>query len=112
MSKPVEIIKDAKILRIQILHRRIDGENYILNALLEGDYFSSEVSLVELDFENVEYLNSLGITEFINIHRKFNASNPESVEFKFINVDAHIYGILELVEMHKIAEIILKKSEG
>ena len=113
MNPQVEISRDGSVLKIKILHNRIDGDNHIIHALEKGNFIQDDVAKLEFDFEKVEYLNSLGITEFININRKFpSGSKKKKSKFVFLNVSAHIYGILELVEMHKMAEIHLKNSAG
>jgi len=107
----VEINQEGNTLKISINDKRIDGDNHIMNALKEGNFIRPEIECLEFDFYSVEYLNSLGITEFVNINRSF--SNPEKkkkTKFKFLNVSSHIYAILELVEMHKMAEIQMKHS--
>lgn len=101
----VTIEKQEETLKIKVHHPRMDGENHILNALKEGGYFTPDIRLVELDFNNVEYINSLGITEIINIHRNFADATGNQVRFCFINVGRKVIAVLELVEVQKIAEI-------
>ena len=113
MNSQTEISRDGSKLIIKILHNRIDGDNHIIHALEKGNFIQEDIESLEFDFDRVEYLNSLGITEFININRKFPVKGKrKKSKFVFLNVSAHIYGILELVEMHKMAEIHLKHSAG
>jgi len=101
----VQIEKRDDALHVKIKHPRIDGENLILAALDEqGLLTKPEYAVLELDLGEVEYLNSLGITEFVNIHRRLRTA-PESVGLRLINVDKKVNAILELVEIQKIAEI-------
>ena len=83
MSSAVEISKEESILKIAILHKRIDGDNHIIHALEKGNFIQSDINILEFDFNQVEYLNSLGIAEFININRKF--TFPEKRKIKFIS---------------------------
>ena len=105
----VEIAKIGTSLKIKIHHHRLDGDNFIYNGLKNENHFTNDIELVEIDFEPVEFINSLGITELVNIHRKFSEINYGKTNFRFINVDKKVNAILELVEIQKIAEIILKK---
>ncbi len=102
----VDITKEGTRIKIKVNHSRIDGENTMIGALKAGNYFSPDVTQVDFDFEAVGYINSLGITEVINIHRNFNEAASDKVKFRFINVDRKVLAILDLVEMKKIAEII------
>lgn len=105
----VTIKKNATTVEIGINEPRIDGMNHILAAIQSGNFLNPTVRQVDLDFHAVEYLNSLGITEIINIHRSFTDVTGGNVRFRFINVDFKVRSILELVEIQKIAEIIPKK---
>ncbi len=104
----VTIEKEGSTLRIIVHHPRLDGENQILNEIKKGNYFSPDIQLVELDFDRVEYINSLGISEIINIHRNFSDASGGKAKFRFKNLDRKVLAILELVEIQKIAEILPK----
>lgn len=102
----VFIEKGDDALYVKINHPRIDGENLILKALEnDGRLEDPDYSVLELDLASVEYLNSLGITEFVNIRRRFR-NGPRDVSMRLINVDKRVQAILELVEIQKIAEIV------
>lgn len=101
----IEIRQEGALLRIRILAQRLDGDNEILAAIKNGNYKIDRTELVEVDFSPVEFINSLGITELVNIHRLFAEANPEGVRLRFLNVDKKVNAILELVEIQKIAEI-------
>ncbi len=105
----IEVQKDGPSLSVRVMHQRLDGDNLIYNAIKNNDYFSSEIEDVIIDFDSVEYINSLGITELVNIHRKYTDTSYGKVNFKFLNVDKKVNAILELVEIHKIADIEVKK---
>ncbi len=107
---PVRIEKRGRNLYVEVTHPRIDGENHILRALQEGNYFRGEFEYVDIDLEHVEYLNSLGITEFVNIHRRF-IDEGNTTRLRLLNVERKVNAILELVEMQKIADIELKTEE-
>jgi len=106
-----EVIREGPVIRVRILHPRLDGNNYIVSALKAAGHISSEIGTVEMDFAKVEYLNSLGITELVTIHRLFQEQSRGKTTFRFLNVDRKIRVILELVEIQKIAEIEPKPAQ-
>lgn len=106
----VEVKREGKSLFVRVLFPRIDGENFIVNAVKEKNLIAQDIELVEIDLDAVEYLNSLGITEFVNIHRMFTDITRGKTKFRFTNVDRKVKAILELVEVQKIAEIISKTT--
>jgi len=107
--KFVEIEKSDNELLIKTLAQRLDGDNYILNALLDGNFFHSDYDGIELDLFSVEFINSLGITELVNLHRKFTEGKKSPSPIRFINVDRKVNAILELVDFHKVVEISVKE---
>ncbi len=106
----MKIEQTGNTLLVQLDVPRIDGENSIIAILDSGKYFKSEVSKVIIDFNSVEYINSLGITEIINIHRKFSEHGPGKVDFQFINLTPKVMNILSLIEIEKIAEVHPKEE--
>ncbi len=107
---PVEIEKRGRVIYVLVKYPRVDGENYILRSLSEGGYFQSDLAAIEIDLANVEHLNSLGITEFVSIHRRIQDAADGETRLRLINVDRKVNAILELVEMHKIADVHLKEE--
>jgi anti-anti-sigma regulatory factor len=101
-----EIHKDGTTLILRAVYPRLDGGNHLLNALKSGPWLEGDVEAVEIDFGDVEYLNSLGITELVTIHRLVQEQTRGKTRFRFFNVDRKIRTILELVEVQKIAEIV------
>lgn len=101
----VSIRKYPHKVEIRIGTERLDGENDILEAINKETDLARDIHDLIIDFENVSYINSLGISELINIHRIFSDANKGSTHLHFINVDRKVRAILELVDMHKIAEI-------
>lgn len=106
----VQINREADVVSVLVKHPRIDGENYILRALTEGNYFQSGIRVIEIDLASVEHLNSLGITEFVSIHRRIEEFSDGETVLRLINVERKVNAILDLVEMHKIAEIQLRED--
>lgn len=108
MAVTVDYLGDT--LRVQIIHPRIEGKNYIFEALVEDASLSKDVSRIKIDMEGVEYINSLGIAELISIHRFYDRTNNGQTRIIFKNVDPKIASIFRMVEMEKICEIIEKAS--
>ena len=101
----LKIEKQGNNLLIRLFHPRVDGDNLILKELEIGNYQTEPVENPIIDMAEIEYINSLGITELINIHRKFTEKNPEAFRLQLRNVDRKIATILELVDIHRIADI-------
>ncbi|MCB1171064.1 MAG: STAS domain-containing protein [Leptospiraceae bacterium] len=101
----LKIEKQGNNLLIRLFHPRVDGDNLILKELEVGNYQAEPVENLIIDMAEIEYINSLGITELINIHRKFTEKNPEGFRLQLRNVDRKIATILELVDIHRIADI-------
>ena len=104
----IEIREEAGTVHVRVQQQRLDGDNDILNALKRGNFFGPALRLLEIDFEPVEFINSLGITELVNIHRHCLEQHPDGVEFRFLNVDKKVNAILELVDIQTFAEIHVK----
>lgn len=96
----IEIEQHNRTLYVRLLDPRLEGENEVVDALKE--YAEVDLERVEMDFGQVEYMNSRGITELVSIYRTF---NPEKTKLKFLNVRGRVRHIMDLVELHHIAEI-------
>jgi anti-anti-sigma factor len=96
----IEMEQHNRTLYVRLLDSRLEGENEVADALKE--YTAVDLERVEIDFARVEYMNSRGITELVSIYRAF---NPEKTKLKFLNVRGRVRHIMDLVELHHIAEI-------
>ena len=95
-------------LYIRALGERLDGSNQILETMEENGLFRNSYSKVELDMARVEFINSLGITELVDMQRRFTDNMQRKTTLHFTNVDPKVNAILELVEFHRVAKISLK----
>lgn len=102
-----EISNSQNILNIKIENAQVEGDQEVLNELLEKGYNEQKISKVVFDFENVEYINSLGIAEFIAIMKYF-SQEKRKIKYKFINVDKKIGKIFKMVELGNLADIETK----
>ncbi len=100
--------KTGTTLRLKISEPRIEGDNSLVSFLNAGKYISSDLEVLELDLADVEYINSPGISELINLNRNLQEATNERARMVFLNVDQRVNSILELVEVTKIAEIHVK----
>ncbi len=96
----VDIEQNNRTLYVRLLDPRLEGEHEVVDALKA--YTSMDLERVELDFASVEYMNSRGITELVSIYRSFNA---DKTRLHFLNVRGRVRHIMELDELHHIAEI-------
>lgn len=116
----VDIKRKDDQLILRLLHPRIDGSNHMLDAMTEflGPDALSEsapsavagLTEIEINFVDVIYLNSMGITELVNIYRLLTDRSRGRIHFRFINVGNRIHSILELVEFTKLADV--QKAEA
>lgn len=94
-------------LTIQPENDRQEGEQDILNGIIETDFSDSLIDKVVFNFDKVVYINSLGIAEFISL-MKYLGGSFDKVKFKFINVDKKIAKIFKMVELSNLADIDTK----
>jgi anti-anti-sigma regulatory factor len=114
----VDIKRKDNQLNLQLLHPRIDGSNHMLDAMTEflgPEALSDNAAVaglteIEIDFAAVTYLNSMGITELVNLYRLGTDRSRGRIQFRFINVSNRIHSILELVEFTKLADV--QKTEA
>ncbi|MDH4262800.1 MAG: STAS domain-containing protein [Spirochaetia bacterium] len=102
MIADVEFIQDA--VKIKINETKIDGQNSIFELLIEKKILTKKIEKIIIDFENVIYINSLGIAEFISLMRYYSEKRPK-MKYKFINVDKKISKIFKMIELDNIADI-------
>lgn len=101
----MKIEKKDNILKVDIDLKRIEGQNQIFEQLLEMKPPVAQIQQIEFDLARVDYINSLGIAEFISIYRYFNDESKENFRFIFHNVAPEIAQIFEIVEIGQISEI-------
>ena len=68
----VKLELEQGVLKVDLLSSRIEGEYSIFDAI--NDFYSErkeKVRKVVFNFEKIEYINSLGIAEFISTIRFF-----------------------------------------
>ncbi|MDH5719247.1 MAG: STAS domain-containing protein [Spirochaetia bacterium] len=95
------------ILNVVVNEKRIEGSNHIFEHLVEESKISDKdkVKKIIFDFANVEYINSLGIAEFISIIRYYTNVTNAVAKYKFINVNKDIRKLFSLVELGHLVEI-------
>ncbi len=97
--------KDGTQLSVLVHVPRIDGSGQIADAMREYEDDLSGVESIEVDFKHVDYLNSMGITELVNMYRIITDKSRGRITFRFVNVKSKIHSILELVEFTKIVDV-------
>lgn len=102
----LEIERRGPALHVKILHTRVDGDAPLLPRIQASCPDPGLLQSIEFDFQHVEYINSLGITDLVNIHRAYN-DGPHTVVLRLLQVRHKVNAILELVDLGKIAEIQL-----
>jgi len=98
------------MLNVVITEPRIEGSNHIFEQLVENDEITEKKNINKIIFDliNVEYINSLGIAEFISIIRYYTNLTSGAAKFKFVNVRKEIKKLFSIVELGQLVEI----SEG
>ena len=114
----VDVKRNDSKLVLALLHPRIDGSNHLLDAVNEFTRQSgglpaiADLTEIEIDFAGVTYLNSMGITELVNIYRYLTAQSRGRIQFRFSNVMPRIHSILDLVEFTKLADVQKRDQSG
>ena len=95
-------------IQVTINNSRIEGQNFIFQALVEDSNLPKNIENLIFDMDKVEYVNSLGIAEFISIHRYFASVTNSKTRIRFINVNQKIANLFRLIELGNLSEIELK----
>lgn len=98
------IEKDHDTIRIKINEPKLDGQNSLFELLIEKKIINNKIDKIIIDFDNVTYINSLGIAEFISLMRYFSEKKPK-IKYKYINVEKKISKIFKMIELGSIADI-------
>lgn len=99
-----EIETDHDTVHILITEPKLDGQNSLFELLVEQQVINNKIEKIVIDFNNVTYINSLGIAEFISLMRYFSEKKPK-IKYKYINVDKKISKIFKMIELGSIADI-------
>ncbi len=101
----VKIKYRGDTLDIFVTSTRIEGKNEIFQTLVEDNTLPKEVENLVFDLNEVDYVNSLGIAEFISIHRYFSSVNQGRTRMRFVNVEPKIAQLFEMVELGNLSEV-------
>ena len=96
-------------IAVKINEPRIEGKNNIFQTLVEDHDYPQDIDNLVFDLDAVNYVNSLGIAEFISIHRYFSSINEGKTKISFVNVDKKIATLFEMVELGNLSTIVPKK---
>jgi anti-anti-sigma factor len=102
MIASIETENDTVKIKINV--DKLDGQNSIFELLIEKKIMVHKIEKMVIDFDNVTYINSLGIAEFISLMRYFTEKRSK-MKYKFINVDKKISKIFKMIELNNIADI-------
>ena len=104
----LDIAIEQSSMKVNIHSEKLEGEIPIFDTVLTHHTENGgKITKIVFNFEEVQYINSLGIAEFISIIRYFSGLN-EKTKFKFINLDKKIAKVFKMVEMHNLADIDTK----
>jgi anti-anti-sigma factor len=95
---------ENEILKVKINDVRLDGQNSLFDFLVEQSAVTDKIEKIIFDFDKVNYINSLGIAEFISLMRYFSEKKPK-LKFKYVNVDKKIAKIFKMIELNSIADV-------
>jgi len=84
-------------------------EGILLKLLESNNIFYKKIQEVCIDFKNVNELNSLTISELINLKNRFKKINPK-IEIYLINVKPEVYNIMQLVNVDEYFKILLNPN--
>jgi ABC-type transporter Mla MlaB component len=81
-------------------------EGILLKLLESNNIFYKKIQKVSINFQNINELNSLTISELINLKNRFKKINPK-IEIYLINVKPEVYNIMQLVNVDEYFKILL-----
>jgi len=84
-------------------------EGILLKLLESNNIFYKKIQKVSIDFKNVSELNSLTISELVNLKNRFKKINP-NIEIYLINVKPEVYNIMQLVNVDEYFKILLNPN--
>lgn len=95
---------DHEALTVIINEPRLDGQVSLFEFFLDRNLIQDNIEKIIFDFNSVNYINSLGIAEFISLMRYYSEKRPK-LKYKFINVEKKISKIFKMIELSSIADI-------
>lgn len=101
----VQFITQNDILIFRLPHGCLQGDNDLFRFIANQSDLPSETSSIQFDFEQIDYINSLGVAELISIFRYLQRKYHQDIEFNLINVSAEIQKLLKIVEMDQFFRI-------
>ncbi len=84
-------------------------EGILLKLLESHKIFYKKIQKVTIDFKYVNELNSLTISELINLKNRFKKINP-NIEIYLINVKPEVYNIMQLVNVDEYFKVLLNPN--
>ncbi len=85
-------------LRIKIPSSKDLTEGIILQELQKDNIFYKKIQSIWIDLQNIHELNSLAISELLNLYNKFKKNNPD-IQVHLINIKPQVFNIMQLVNV-------------
>ncbi len=95
---------DSKIM-VTINQARLEGGNSIFDNLIKEAPFSDTIKTLVIDFNRVEYINSLGMAELMSTYSNLRRINGRDIKLVFSRLQPQIAKVLRLLDLGEIAEI-------
>jgi anti-sigma B factor antagonist/stage II sporulation protein AA (anti-sigma F factor antagonist) len=106
ISLDVHIDGDRAVVRLRALQfGSVDGEHADARLLsLVGEL---EYPVLALDFENVNFMSSLGLTLLLTLHKRLAANGRR---LALLNLQPHLYEIFSVTRLNTLLDVQLREA--
>ena len=101
----VRFITQNDILIFRLPKGCLQGDNDLFRFIASQSDLPESTSSIEFDFEQIDYVNSLGIAELISIFRYLQRKYYQDIGFYLNNVSPEIQRLLRIVEIDQFFRI-------
>jgi len=102
MSELLDVTDQDSTLRVKLTLARLEAaQAQTLKDAFEK-LWNTEIQSVEIDFSEVEFIDSSGIGALLSIHKKLSPSQGNIV---LTHVKSQVQTVIELLRLHRIFEI-------
>jgi anti-anti-sigma regulatory factor len=101
----VRFITQNDILIFRLPKGCLQGDNDLFRFIANQSDLPESASSIEFDFEQIDYVNSLGVAELISIFRYLQRKYHQDISFNLTNVSQEIQRLLKIVEIDQFFRI-------
>ena len=101
----VRFITQNDILIFRLPEGCLQGDNDLFRFIANQSDLPESTSSIEFDFEQIKYVNSLGVAELISIFRYLQRKYHQDISFNLTKVSPEIQRLLRIVEIDQFFRI-------